>query len=63
MRRPSLPLGRRTPLILAAMSVALLAYGILSSNNELIALGGIGLAATFVAFILPSIVLPRDRRD
>ena len=63
MRRPVLPAGRKLPWILGAVSLALLAYGLVVGNDTLVLIGGLGAAATFVGFILPRLILKTPAAD
>ncbi len=60
MPTPSLPLGNRLPWVLGVVSLVLLGYGLLQNNDEAVLIGAVGAAGTFVAFILPRLILPKD---
>ncbi len=60
MPRPTLPFGSRLPWVLGAVSLALLCYGLLRGSEGYVIIGTVGLAGTFVAFVLPRLILPKD---
>jgi len=54
--RPVLPLGRRPWVVLLAVSLALALFGLASGSGDSLFAGSLGLAATFVAFVLPRLI-------
>jgi len=59
-RRPILPLGRWGPWVLAAVGIALVAWGLLSGNREMALAGGVAVVVFLVAFPLANIILGKD---
>jgi len=64
MPRPALPLGRWLPWVLAAVGALLIAWGLVTSDREMVLAGAVGLAGVIVAFPVGSRVAQRgEPRD
>ncbi|MBE0607947.1 MAG: hypothetical protein IH609_01065 [Dehalococcoidia bacterium] len=63
MPRPTLPLGRWLPWVLAAVGALLIAWGLLRGDRETVLAGVVGVVAVLVAFPLGSLVTRRAHHD
>lgn len=61
---PAIPLGRRGPWVLVAVSLAVLVTGLLTGDRTALAVGCIALAGFVIAFPLASLLAPKpDDRE
>ena len=62
-RRPVLPLGRWAPFVLGVIALALLAWGAITSNREMVIVGAIAAAALLIAYPLAERLLGNPPED
>lgn len=60
---PAIPLGKRGPWVLVALSLAVLVTGLLTGDRTAMAVGGIALAGFVIAFPLAALLVPKPGSD
>lgn len=62
-RRPILPFGRWASFILGVLALGLLAWGVVTSNREMVVVGALGAAALLVGFPVAEFLMARGGKD
>jgi hypothetical protein len=62
-RRPMLPLGRWAPVVLGVVALALLVWGAIQGNREMVVIGAVAAAALLLAYPLAERLLGTGRHE